>query len=121
MVLFLLVFISIEGLVHPCLTALMTRDVPDDAQGELQGGLASLMNIATLGSALFFTQIFGWFARPEATTPRPGAPFLIAAAIMGLALVLFVIVRMRGTGSGGLTKPETVAKVAGPATAPETL
>ncbi|WP_407492631.1 TCR/Tet family MFS transporter [Pseudooceanicola sp. MF1-13] len=120
MVLMLLVFVSIEGLVHPCLTALMTRDVPDDAQGELQGGLASLMNIATLTSALFFTQAFGWFARPEAVTPRPGAPFLIAAAIMALALLLFLTLRARGTGSGGLTKPETIAKVAGPATAPET-
>jgi len=120
MVLILLVFVSIEGLVHPCLTSLMTRDVPDDAQGELQGGLASLMNIATLTSAIFFTQIFGWFARPEAATPRPGAPFLIASVIMAAGLVLFLAIRARGSGSGGLTNPETVAKVAGPATAPET-
>ncbi|WP_276715808.1 TCR/Tet family MFS transporter [Pseudooceanicola nitratireducens] len=94
-VLVLLPIVAFEGLVHPCITALMTRDVPDDAQGELQGGLASITNLSTLFSALFFTQLFGWSVRPEAAEPWPGAAFLVAGALMGLALLLFLVVNRR--------------------------
>ena len=31
-----------EGFIHPMLTALMSARVPEDAQGELQGGIAAL-------------------------------------------------------------------------------
>jgi hypothetical protein len=37
-----------EGFVHPLLTAMLTKRVPEDAQGELQGGLSAVMNVAML-------------------------------------------------------------------------
>jgi len=95
MVVVLLVIVSFEGLVHPCLTSLMTAEVPDNAQGELHGGLASLANLAVLFAAIFYTQIFGWFIRPEAPTPHPGAPFLVTAGLMAVALVLYLWVSRR--------------------------
>ena len=42
-----------EGFAQPALTALMSREAPDNAQGELQGGIASLQNIAMLAGTLF--------------------------------------------------------------------
>lgn len=97
-VLVLLAIVAFEGLVHPCLTALMSKEVPDDAQGELQGGLASVTNLAALFSALFFTQAFGWFMRPEAVTPWPGAPFLICGGLMLAALIWFLVIAPRTQG-----------------------
>ena len=94
-VLILLAVVAFEGLVHPCLTALMTKEVPDDAQGELQGGLASVTNLASLFSALFFTQAFGWFMRENAPVQRPGAPFLICAVIMLASLIWFLSLSRR--------------------------
>ena len=108
-VLLLLAFVAIEGLVHPCLVSEMTKEVPDDAQGELQGGLSSLANLAVLFAALFYTQIFGWFIRPEAAHPLPGGPFLVTAALMLLALVLYLGVNRRR--SGGLTPPDAAPTV----------
>ncbi len=107
-VLVLLVVVAFEGLVHPCLTALMTKEVPDDAQGELQGGISSLANVAMLLAAIFFTQIFGWFVRPEAASPSPGAPFFVASVIFAAALLLFLSVRARSTT---LTPPPGPATV----------
>lgn len=92
-VMVLMLVVALEGLVHPCLSALMSQQVPDDAQGELQGGLASLTNLASLVSALFFTQLFAWYVRPEAAVAHPGAPFFYTAALMIVALVLFVAIR----------------------------
>jgi len=94
-VLFLLVFVSIEGLVNPCLTARMTAEVPDDAQGELHGGLSSLANLAMLFGALFFTQIFGWFIRPETDTPSPGGPYLVTAVLYIVALAGYLWINRR--------------------------
>ena len=45
-VLVLLVVHAPEGLVHPVLTAVMSKRVPADAQGELQGGISGIMSIA---------------------------------------------------------------------------
>ncbi|MGI3170833.1 TCR/Tet family MFS transporter [Pseudooceanicola sp. C21-150M6] len=99
MVAALLVFVALEGLVHPCLNALMTKQVPDDAQGELQGGISSLSNLAMLLASIFYTQIFGWFIRPEAETPMPGAPYMVTGLL--LALSLFVFLRVGGWRRGG--------------------
>ncbi len=80
-----------EGFVHPMLTAIMSKAVPEDAQGELQGGISSVMNIAMLGGTVFFTQIFGWFLQPDAVIVSPDVAFYTAAAIIALALLMFVV------------------------------
>lgn len=91
----LLIFVAFEGLVHPCLTSQMTAEVPDDAQGELHGGLSSLANLAVLFAAIFYTQIFGWFIRPEADPPNPGAPFLVVAVLLTVALLAYLFATRR--------------------------
>ncbi len=90
-VLVLLVIHGPEGFVHPMLTAIMSKAVPDDAQGELQGGISSVMNIAMLAGTVFFSQVFGHFMRPEAIIQSPDVAFFIAAAVLAVALALFVV------------------------------
>ena len=79
-----------EGFVHPMLTAILSARVPENAQGELQGGISAVTNLAMLAGTVFFAQIFGWFMRPEAVNPSPDAAFFIAGA--GLVLTLGVMV-----------------------------
>jgi DHA1 family tetracycline resistance protein-like MFS transporter len=80
-----------EGFVHPMLNAMMSRAVPEDAQGELQGGLSSLTNIAMLGGTVFYSQIFGYFMRPGAWIVSPGVGFVVAGALIGVTLVLYAL------------------------------
>lgn len=89
-VLVLLVVHGPEGFVHPMLTAIMSKAVPDDAQGELQGGISSIMNIAMLAGTVFFAQVFGHFMRPDAIIQSPDVAFFLAAAVLAGALLLFV-------------------------------
>lgn len=79
-----------EGFIHPMLTALMSQRVPEDAQGELQGGLSALMNIAMLLGTVFFTQVFGFFLAPASPFPSPNVAFYIAGAGLVLTLGLFL-------------------------------
>jgi DHA1 family tetracycline resistance protein-like MFS transporter len=88
-VLVLLVLHAPEGLVHPVLTALMSRAVPEDAQGQLQGGISSVTNIAMLLGTLFYSQLFGFVMADGAPPARAGWPFFVAAALLLLVLALF--------------------------------
>jgi MFS transporter, DHA1 family, tetracycline resistance protein len=90
-VLVLFVIHGPEGFVHPMLTALMSKAVPEDAQGELQGGLSAVMNVAMLGGTVFFSQIFGYFLQPDAVLASPDVAFYGAAGLMLLAMGMLVV------------------------------
>ena len=94
-VLIMLVIHAPEGLVHPMLIALMSKAVPDNAQGELQGGISSVMNVAMLAGTVFFSQAFGYFLDPDAEVETAGIAFFIAAAGLAVALAMFVVVDRR--------------------------
>ncbi|MEP2028478.1 MAG: TCR/Tet family MFS transporter [Paracoccaceae bacterium] len=79
----------------PALQAIMSRRVADDAQGELQGLLASLVSLATIIAPLLMTRTFATFSGSEARYYQPGAPFLLAAGIMVLSIFIFVNSRVR--------------------------
>jgi MFS transporter, DHA1 family, tetracycline resistance protein len=93
MVLILLFIHGPEGFVHPMLTAIMSKAVPDDAQGELQGGISSVMNIAMLAGTVFFSQIFGYFMQPTSAVVSPDIAFFIAAGVLAVSLVMFQVAR----------------------------
>jgi len=92
-VLILLVIHAPEGFVHPALTAMMSHEAPDDAQGEIQGGIASLQSIGMLLGTVLFAQVFGWFVEPGGSSVSVGAPFFLAALMLAATLVYFLTLR----------------------------
>ncbi len=84
-----------EGFVHPMLSALMSRSVPDNAQGELQGGISSIMSVAMLAGTVFFSQVFSWFMQPNAFVQSPDVAMFTAAGFLALTMVIFLRVRKR--------------------------
>lgn len=82
-----------EGFIHPMLTAMMSKAVPDDAQGELQGGVSAIMNVAMLAGTLFFAQVFGHFMSPARANPSPDTAFHIAGGLLFATLLLYLAVR----------------------------
>ena len=90
-VLVLLVIHGPEGLLYPALTALMSKEAPPDAQGELQGGIASLQSVGMLAGTVMFTQVFGYFMQPEAFVVSPNAAFFLAAGLAAMALAIFLM------------------------------
>ena len=82
-------FTGLGALITPAMTALMSRRVPADAQGELQGALTAVLGVTLIISPVLMTQTFGYFTSTTAPIYLPGAPFLGAASLMALALVPF--------------------------------
>jgi DHA1 family tetracycline resistance protein-like MFS transporter len=90
------------GLVYPSLNALMSRQVPASAQGELQGGIASLYSLSAIVGPPLLTQLLGYFSSPQAPIYAPGAAFLAAAALStGCIVVLARTTRAFAPGAPG--------------------
>lgn len=79
---------ALMGMAGPVVQSIMTRHVDPHEQGRLQGALASLQSVAGIIGPLLFTSVFAYFISPQAPLQVPGAPFLLSALLVGLALVV---------------------------------
>ncbi|MBV9697409.1 MAG: TCR/Tet family MFS transporter [Gammaproteobacteria bacterium] len=78
------------ALVYPSMNGLASQATPADAQGELQGAVASLYSLSPIIGPPLMTQVFGYFSSARAPLYLPGAAFLTAAALTVLCAVLFI-------------------------------
>ena len=69
---------ALQGLAYPSMNAIMSKQVPADQQGELQGGVASMMSLTTILGPLVMTQTLGRFSGESAPVHFPGAAFALA-------------------------------------------
>lgn len=84
-----LVPFSLSGLANPALRGIMSNQVPADAQGELQGAIASLVSVTAIVAPWLMTELFGYFTSDSAPFYFPGIPFLLAALLMVVSLIRF--------------------------------
>lgn len=79
---------AIGGLTFPVMQQMMSARISEDAQGELQGAIASTMSITAIIGPLIMTNAFSTFA-DDVGLFFPGAPYLLAflcgATAMGIA------------------------------------
>ncbi|MDB5088568.1 MAG: tetracycline resistance efflux pump [Mucilaginibacter sp.] len=78
------------GIAGPAIQGYMSNSVPANEQGELQGGLTSLISISSIFGPLLMTQSFYYFTKPNRFFQFPGAPFAIGAILMLLSAILAV-------------------------------
>jgi DHA1 family tetracycline resistance protein-like MFS transporter len=76
------------GLVGPSAQSLMSRRVGPSEQGQLQGANSSIIGITGMIGPGLFTMTFASFIGSHRDWRLPGAPFLLAALLMVMALVL---------------------------------
>ncbi len=80
---------SVGGLATPALRGIMSNRVPANAQGELQGAIASVMSLTAIVAPLFMAQLFGYFTSDAAPLYFPGAPFLTAGVLLAGSIAVF--------------------------------
>jgi DHA1 family tetracycline resistance protein-like MFS transporter len=79
---------ALWGVSGAAIQALMTHLVAPDQQGQLQGAITSVQSISQLVGPFLFTLTFAYFIGAQAPVKLPGAPFLLASALLVLALVI---------------------------------
>ncbi|RUW47474.1 MFS transporter, partial [Mesorhizobium sp. M1A.F.Ca.ET.072.01.1.1] len=80
----------LEALADPPLRSLAAAKVPPSAQGELQGAMTSIFSITSIITPLLYTAIFSWFTGPSAPVEFGGAPYVLGAVFLTLAVIVFV-------------------------------
>lgn len=81
---------ALGAVVTPALQGMMSRTVPEDRQGELQGVISAAGAVAMILSPLLMTRVFAAFADPATPPFLPGAPFLLSMALMGVCAAVFL-------------------------------
>lgn len=82
-----LVIGSITGLTFPAMQSLMTTRIAEDAQGELQGAIASVVSLTAIIGPPAMTGVFGAYADNEGLF-FPGAPYMLAVVLMVAAVLM---------------------------------
>jgi DHA1 family tetracycline resistance protein-like MFS transporter len=78
---------GLGGIAGPALQSIISNQVPANAQGELQGGLTSLMSLTSIIGPLVMTNLFAYFTQEHAPIHFPGAPFLLGAVLTFMSLI----------------------------------
>lgn len=83
---------ALMGFLLPGLMGLMSRRVAPHEQGQLQGANQSIQGIASILGPLAFNGVFAWSVDHEAQVHQPGLAIWLAAALLGLVLLLGLFV-----------------------------
>jgi len=81
---------AMGGIAGPALQGIMSNQVPNNEQGELQGGLTSLMSLSAIFGPWIMTYLFYYFTGPKAPVQLPSAPFIVGSALMLLSALLAI-------------------------------
>ncbi|WP_211197969.1 TCR/Tet family MFS transporter [Permianibacter fluminis] len=79
---------ALMGFFGPAVQSMMTQHVTPQEQGQLQGANSSLLGLTGMIGPVLFTQTFAAAISPGKAWHFPGAPFLLAAMLLLLAVVI---------------------------------
>jgi len=82
------VIYCLGGIAGPALQGIISSQVPANEQGELQGGLTSLVSVTTIVGPPFMTGLFSYFTGNSAPIHFPGAPFIVGAVMIMISALL---------------------------------
>jgi DHA1 family tetracycline resistance protein-like MFS transporter len=84
------------GISGPSIQSIMSNKVPDDQQGELQGGLTSIQSITGVIGPLMMNNLFSYFTSDSVSMKIPGVPFFVGALLMAIsAMMTFQILKVK--------------------------
>ena len=83
---------ALSALILPGLQSLMSRRVPANRQGSLQGINSAFMGVCSIVGPMIYLSTLAFAVHEDAALHQPGLPLLIAAAFCTAAFVLSVFV-----------------------------
>ncbi len=82
------------GVAGPTIQGVISNQVSEKEQGNLQGAITGLVSVTAILGQLTFAPAFYYFIRSEAQIYLPGAPYILASLLLFIAL-LFAIFAMK--------------------------
>ncbi len=88
MVYFIILIGSLAGVGSPAVQSIISKSVPADEQGAVQGALNSITSVAGIIAPLMWTTLFSFAIAQHGIIHLPGLPFYIAGVVALLAAFL---------------------------------
>ncbi|CDO58634.1 Tetracycline efflux protein TetA [Candidatus Phaeomarinobacter ectocarpi] len=90
------IFFAMVGIGSSALRSVLSKQVSETEQGELQGAITSVMGLTAIFTPLVMTGLFSAFTGDDAPIHLPGAPYLLAtvAMVASICMVLIFIGRV---------------------------
>ena len=79
---------ALGGVAGPTVQGIISNQVSEKEQGNLQGSITGLVSVTAILGQLIFAPVFYFFIRPETTFYFPGASFALAAVLLLIAFLL---------------------------------
>ncbi len=79
---------AMGGIAGPSVQGIISNQVPDNEQGELQGALTSLTSTTSIFGPFIMTNLFSYFTSASAPVYLPGAPFLLGSVLILISAIL---------------------------------
>lgn len=86
---------SLGGICGPALQSVITKNIPSNEQGELQGALTSLVSATSIIGPPIMTNLFYYFIHDKAPFRFSGAPFFLASVLMAISVIIIYFVFQR--------------------------
>lgn len=101
---------ALAGVTAPAMNAVLSAQTPKDAQGELQGAVASMQSFGLIIGPLVMTETLRAFSREGTPVNFPGAAFALASMLVAIAFIpFFAGVRANGITLNKKGDPEKAA------------
>ncbi len=79
------------GIGGPAVQSFISNHTPDNEQGQIQGGITSIVSLTAIIGPPLMSNIFAFFTNHKHPTYFPGAPFLMASALCLVATIIAII------------------------------
>lgn len=86
---------ALGGVAGPTVQGIISNQVSQKEQGNLQGSITGLVSVTAIVGQLVFAPVFYFYIRPETNFYFPGASFALAAILLLLAFLLVKLAMTR--------------------------
>ncbi|MFT6880858.1 MAG: DHA1 family tetracycline resistance protein-like MFS transporter [Psychromonas sp.] len=89
---------ALSGLSGPAFQGIISNQVKDNEQGELQGALTSVISVSAIIGQPLMLGLFGYFTANKTEHYFPGAPFIVGSIFCLLSIIITrkVIAKQKG-------------------------
>lgn len=81
---------SIGAVTTPALQSLISRQIPLNEQGSMQGALTSIQSLTGIVGPIVVTHLFGYFISARAPVHVPGAAFFFGSILVAIGIAIAV-------------------------------
>lgn len=81
----------LAGIAGPGIQGYISNQIPTNEQGQIQGGITSVISLTAIIGPLLMTGLFYQFSKSDATVYFPGIPFLLGGVLALIALIIAII------------------------------